>query len=117
MSVGREALVMALVLGLVAAPAYGQQTEEWAFSGIERIEISGVSGDLNVEVIKGSELKLSLRQDVRPREAFRAEVVQQGTSLHIREVWGGSGSSWGRVDWLLQVPASLDPLIVFRTSS
>ena len=117
MRVRCETLAAALTLWLLAAPAQGQQTEEWTFSGIERIEIDGVSGDLRVEATEGSELRLSLRQDVQPRGAFHADVRQQGTSLHIRERWDGSGSSSGGVDWSLEVPAALVPMIVFRTSS
>ena len=113
----RELSLATLTLALTAAPILGQQAEEWSFSNVERIELRGLSGDLIVRPGEGSGLKLILRQDVRPRGAFRGEVERDGTTLRIREHWGGGGSSSGPVDWILEVPPSLEPTIVVRTSS
>ena len=101
---------------LATAAAQGQQSSRWTLSGVERIEIEGVSGDLIVERALGPVLELALRYDVRPEGAFRGELDQQGSTVRVEEHWSG-GSSRGDVDWTLSVPASLEPVIVMRSAS
>ncbi len=116
-------ILLAIVLPISCAPerfdgslAAGRQSSRWTFSGVERIEIEGVSGDLIVDRAGGSALELILRYDVRPEGAFRGEVEQQGSTVRIEEHWGG-GSSRGNVDWTLSVPASLETVIVMKSAS
>ncbi len=105
---------IAIVMGTAGAQV--EQGSDWTFSGVDRIEFEGISGDLVVERAGGSELELALRSNVRPDGAFVGEVDQQGSTVRIDERWTGS-SSRGNVEWILSVPASLEPVIVMKSAS
>ncbi len=106
--------IITIVMGTAGAQI--EQGSEWTFSGVDRIEIEGLSGDLTVERASGSELELALRSNVRPDGAFVGEVDQQGSTVRVNERWSGS-SSRGNVEWVLSVPASLEPMIVMKSAS
>lgn len=101
---------------LVAAGPGTVQDNDWSFTGIDRIELEGVSGDLIVERGSGDALELSLRADVRPSGAFTPDVRQDGATLWIEEDWG-HGSSSGSVEWTLSIPESMTPTVVMDTAS
>ena len=112
MAIGVMATI-AIVMGTAGAQV--EQGSDWTFSGVDRIEFEGISGDLVVERAGGSELELALRSNVRPDGAFVGEVDQQGSTVRIDERWTGS-SSRGNVEWILSVPASLEPVIVMKSA-
>lgn len=105
-----------LAMGLVASPGLATQDDSWSFSGIDRIELDGVSGDLRVERSSGDGYRLSLESEVRPAGAFRPRVRQEGGTLWIEEDWS-RGSSSGRVTWTLSVPVSSTPSIRMDSAS
>ncbi|HZM16220.1 MAG TPA: DUF4097 family beta strand repeat-containing protein [Candidatus Krumholzibacteria bacterium] len=95
------------VLGLLlvargGGPAWASP-EEWSFTGVERIEIKGVSGDVVVRPATGKQVEVKLVAHVVPSDAFEPRVEQSGTSLRIDERWHG-GSSSGSVEWTVLVP-------------
>lgn len=78
--------------------------QEWTFSGVERIEIRGTSGDVAVRPGPGANVEVKLVARVEPADAFEPRVEQQASVLRIDERWHG-GSSSGSVQWTLLVPA------------
>ncbi len=106
----------ALMGAVVVSPVAAQSEHTWSFSGIDRINLDGTSGDLEIGLADGNEFELRLEQNVRPGGAFRGEVEQHGSTLNIHEEWG-HGSSRGSVRWILAVPASARLTIVMDTAS
>ncbi len=119
MKTGIKTTLVAAGLAVAGQPAAreGLWAQEWTFSGIERVDLRGVSGDLVVRRGSGDGIRLILEEDVEPRDAMRAEVEQRGAELRVDERWGGYGGASGHVRWTLEVPASGGPRIEFRTSS
>lgn len=116
MTVLRIGSLFTTSLVLIAAPALGQQEREWTYSGVDRVEVDGVSGDVVVRPSESSGVRVRLQADVRPRDAFKWEVEERGSSVSLRERWG-SGRSEGRVTWIIEVPRSTGPEIEMRSSS
>lgn len=116
MNILQRVSLVALTGALLVSPAAAQDEQSWTFSGVDRIDIDGTSGDLELRIADGNEFELRLQQDVRPTDAFRGEVEQNGSTLDIRENWG-RGSSRGTVRWILLVPASARPTIALDTAS
>ena len=82
---------LACVLALfVCGTALGAQ--EWDFSGVERIELEGVSGDVILLPAGGRGGSVELRADVSPRGSFEPSVEEDGDTLRIRENWSGRSS-------------------------
>lgn len=104
-----------LALALSASPGLASQTDDWTFSGIERVELDGVSGDLRIEATSGRELQLSLLTEFH-RGRFEPEVERRGSTLSIGEEWG-RGRSSGRVIWTLRVPAAMSMTVEVDTAS
>lgn len=109
-------LALLTVAVAVASPVAAQSEQNWSFDNIDRIELDGVSGNLEVVVASGSSITLRLDQQVEPRDTFRGEVEQNGSTLSITEHWG-HGSSRGEVRWVLAVPAALSPTIEMESAS
>ncbi|MFW6198888.1 MAG: DUF4097 family beta strand repeat-containing protein [Acidobacteriota bacterium] len=107
---GALALMAAL---FIVAPVQGQ---ERSFSGVEAIELDGVSGDVVVRAIDGDRVTVSVDHDIRPRGALETEIEQRGDRLLLREHWSGRNGS-GHVEWTIGVPASLAPRIDIDTAS
>lgn len=105
-----------LLVAAVGVPVAAQSGQAWSFEGVDRIEIDGTSGNLEVVAGSGSAVALRLEQHVSPADAFRSEVQQSGSTLRIAERWGG-GSSRGSVRWILTIPASLRPSVEMDTAS
>lgn len=114
MRASRVALAAALTI-LLASPGLAQD-DSWSFSGIDRIDLSGVSGDLVVQSTSGDRVELTLQADVRPADAFSPEVRQDGDTLRIEEDWHGRNTS-GRIDWTLSIPTSMAPAIAMKSAS
>ena len=72
---------------LVAGPLQATPSQQWDFSGVDRIEIEGVSGDIEVRAGTGSDVAVELQSEVTPSDAFSPEVEQSGATLHINETW------------------------------
>ncbi len=106
----------ALMGAVVVSPVAAQNEQSWSFSGIDRIDLDGTSGDLEIRVADGNEFELRLEKNVRPDGAFRGEVEQRGSTLNIHEEWG-RGNSRGSVRWILAVPAAARPTIAMDTAS
>lgn len=115
MRASRITAAAALTLLLAAAPG-PVQDDTWSFSGVDRIELSGISGDLVVEAASGDAVELGLEADVRPADAFAPEVRQDGGTVRIEESWRGRNSS-GHVRWTLSIPSTMPPTIVMRSAS
>jgi DUF4097 and DUF4098 domain-containing protein YvlB len=90
--------VVALVLGAGTGNA-----QDWSFSGVERIEIRGVSGDVEVRPAADAKITVKLVAQVSPEDAFEPRVEQNASTLRIDERWHGDSS--GSVRWTLLVPA------------
>lgn len=105
-----------LTAAMIAAPAAAQQDGNWSLSGVERLDIDGVSGDVILQPASGSELTIELRADVSPARAFRGEVEQDGGTVQLTENWSG-GSSSGSVDWVIGIPSGMQPRVAFETAS
>lgn len=85
---------MAIILAVLAASVTLVAAQEWDLGGIDRIVLDGVSGDV---VIRPGGNRVELRADVRPSDAFRANVERDGSTLRLQEDW--SGNSSGDVTW------------------
>ncbi|HJN44413.1 MAG: hypothetical protein CL477_09545 [Acidobacteria bacterium] len=116
MNMWKHIFLTALMGAVVASPVAAQSEQTWSFSGIDRIDLEGTSGDLEIRLADGNELELRLEQNVNPDGAFRGEVEQRGSTLRIREEWG-RGRNRGSVRWMLAVPASARPTIAMDTAS
>lgn len=77
--------------------------EEWSFSGVKRIEIDGVSGDVSVRPAPGKDVVVRLESRVEPADAFEPRVEQSGSTVRIDEKWRGHNSR-GHVGWTILVP-------------
>lgn len=82
--------------------------EEWEFSGVTRIKVKGISGDVILRPADGRTGVVELREDVHPRSSFHPTVEQEGETLYIREKWRGN-TSRGRVEWTILLPEQADP--------
>ena len=91
--------LMALLGLCVCGPALA---EKWDFSGVERIELEGVSGDVILLPGRGGGT-VELKADIT-RGHFEPSVEEDGDTLRIREEWSG-GSSSGEVEWTIYVPS------------
>jgi len=96
---GAAAGLFALGLGAGTGSA-----QEWSFSGVDRIEIRGASGDVVVRPAADDQIQVKLVSRVEPAEAFEPRVEQSASTLRIDERWHGGNSSGG-VQWTLLVPA------------
>jgi DUF4097 and DUF4098 domain-containing protein YvlB len=96
-----------LAAGLVFATAGGAD-ESWEFSGISRIDIEGVSGNVVIRPADGNKVEVVLDANVRPRGKFQPEVEKSGKTLYIEEDWG-HGSSSGNVTWTIYIPQKDEP--------
>jgi DUF4097 and DUF4098 domain-containing protein YvlB len=96
-----------LLLTLWTGSAIGQ-TKTWEFSGVDRIDVDGVSGDILVQPADGDALVVELDADVEPEDNFRPSVEQRGSRVSIDEKWHGRNSH-GHVEWTLYVPAQEAP--------
>ncbi len=110
----RIAFIALFVVALGATPTQAQQ--EWSFSGVDSIDLDGVSGDVVVRQGQGSEILIVLDESVRPADAFRGTAEQRGSTVFVEEDWGG-GNSRGSVEWTLVIPASMEPEIRIDTAS
>jgi DUF4097 and DUF4098 domain-containing protein YvlB len=105
--------------GLFALPllAATARAEEWSFSGVESIEIAGVSGDVAVRPATGETVVVRLDSRVEPPEALEPRVEQSGSTVRIDEKWRGHNSR-GHVRWTILVPPENQDLhIEMRTAS
>jgi len=102
-------LSAAVFVGVVLVfMATGIADERYEFSGVTRIKVDGVSGDITILPADSTTGVVELRADVRPPRSFRPEVEQDGKTLYIEERWGG-GSSSGRVEWTIYLPRDEKP--------
>ena len=101
------AVLMCLCVGCFFSCTFGD-VEDWEFSGVTRIKVKGISGDVIVRPADGNTGVVELREDVRPHNSFRPIVEQEGETLYIREKWRGNNSR-GRVEWTLLLPKQADP--------
>lgn len=99
--------VMVALLALWTGPVTGQ-TETWEFSGVERIDMDGVSGDVVVRPAEGNTLVVELDADVEPEDNFQPRVEERGGRVSIDEKWRGRNTS-GHVEWTLYLPAQDTP--------
>lgn len=95
-------VLVSLLVVSVSPVIYGE-TEEWEFSGVTRIKLKGVSGDVILRPADGQKGLVELREEVRPDRSFKPEVEHDGESLYIRERWRG-GDSRGYVEWTIYLP-------------
>ena len=117
---GMVVTVLALALLTVSGLADMAVAEDVtkAFDGIEKVELSSVSGDCIVKTHSSDEVIVELFYDVTPEGSFEYEIKKSGKTLVIKEKWGRKGkhrSMSGDVSWTLTVPA--DTEIEFSTAS
>lgn len=94
-----------------------QQVERFDFTGIERIQVDGVSGDVAILPADGAGVIVELTQNVTPSDAYRSVVEQRGTTLNIEEHWRGRNTR-GSVKWKIYLPkGQTPPRIVIDTAS
>lgn len=103
-----------LALALVVSTA---DAEEWTFSGVDRIEIDTVSGDVDVRPATGKSVVVRLVSRVDPSDAFEPRVDQKGSVVRIEEKWHGVRSH-GHVQWtILAPPKNRDLVLEMHTAS
>ena len=100
-------VLMCLCIGCCFTGAYGD-VEEWEFSGVLKIKVKGISGDVILRPAEGHTGVVELRGDVRPHRNFQPIVEQDGETLHIREKWRGNNSR-GHVEWTIFLPDQSNP--------
>ncbi len=110
--VWRAGLIALLVLCMSGVAL----AEEWDFSGVDRIELEGVSGNVKLLPAGGGGGSVELRANVSPRGNFKPSVEQDGDTLRIRESWTGR-SSRGDVEWTIYVPSGSGMRISIETAS
>jgi len=94
-----------------------QEVERFDFTGIERIELDGTSGDVAMLPAEGASVIVELTRDVTPSDAFRAVVEQRGSTLNIEEHWRGWNTR-GSVAWKIYLPrGQTPPRVVIDTAS
>lgn len=102
MRIKAGAAALATLLGALWAGA--ASAEEWEFSGVSKIVVDGVSGNVVVRPAEGSGGLVRLESSVTPEDALEATVERKGSTLRIEEKWQGRNSS-GRVEWTILLPA------------
>jgi len=109
--------LLACAAVLLASQAAAQEVERFDFSSVDRIEVDGVSGDIQIMPADGRAGYVELEQNVMPRENFTGEVDQSGSTLRITEHWRGR-TTRGHVIWRIYLPAGGDsPRITVDTAS
>ena len=78
----------------------------WDLSGVEEIDIDGVSGNVVIVPADGRTGTIELRSRVRPDDSFEPVVKRRGSELRIDEKWYGSSS--GGVRWTIHLPKGED---------
>ena len=99
--------LICLIAGAVFS-ATGSGDDEWEFSGVKKIKLSGVSGDVTIRPATGSTGRVELHSRVRPQDSFTPKVKQSGETLLIKEKF--SGSSSGEVEWTIYLPKTKEPM-------
>ncbi len=113
----RTTLLACAALLILASTAGAQEVERFDFSGVNRIEVDGTSGDIAIFKAEGRQGYVELEQNVMPRENFRGEVDQSGNTLRVAEHWRGR-TTHGHVAWRIYLPAGGDGLrITIDTAS
>ena len=81
-AIAAVAVVVSCTVGESSVPQ-----QEWSFSGVDTIDLDGVSGDVVVRQGRGSEIRIMLDENVRPADAFRGTAEQRGSTIFVEEDW------------------------------
>ena len=103
--------VLVSLLVVSFSPVITGETDEWEFSGVNRIRIKGISGDVILRPADGPTGLVELQENVRPYNSFRAVVEKDGETLFIREKWQGN-TDRGGVEWNIFLPEQSDMINV-----
>lgn len=98
--------VICCVLVAAAVAAAGGDKGSWDMSGVVKIKLKGVSGDIVILPADGKKGMVELRSDVRPSDNFHVAVDRDGKTLNIKEKWDGNSS--GSVRWTIYLPEKGD---------
>ena len=107
----RNFIVCIALICMIAGTAFsatGPAEEEWELSGISKIKIKGVSGDVIILPAEDREGRVELRSRIRPKDSFTPQVKRSGGTLHIKEKFHGSSN--GSVEWTLYLPEAKKPI-------
>lgn len=93
--------IICLLAGAVLSAA-STADEDWDLSGVTKIKLNGVSGDVIIRPAEGRTGRLELRASVRPEDSFTPKVKKSNGTLTIKEKFHGSSS--GGVEWTFYLP-------------
>jgi DUF4097 and DUF4098 domain-containing protein YvlB len=115
----RRFLIFAALICLTAGAVFsatGSADEEWELSGVTKIKLNGVSGDVIIRPAGDRTGRVELRSRVRPEDSFTHKVKQSGGTLHLKEKFRGNSS--GEVEWTIYLPKTKEPMrILINTAS
>jgi hypothetical protein len=95
-------LIIIFLLGFLVTSVQAEKKEiVKTFKNKTRVDISTVSGDCLVKIVKGNQIKVQLLYDY-PEDCFEPVFVESGSTLELEEDFSGSCS--GRSIWKLFVP-------------
>jgi len=110
------ATVAVCLIAVTVIAAAGEQSDEWDLSGITKIKLDGVSGDIIIRPAEGRTGRLELRAHVRPEDSFSPVVNQSNGTLKIKEKFRGNSN--GDLEWTIYLPERGDPMrISIHTAS
>ncbi|MEE8578186.1 MAG: DUF4097 family beta strand repeat-containing protein [candidate division Zixibacteria bacterium] len=107
-------VVMLLAVAMMAPASFarrGEKTE--TFDGCERIDISTVSGDVEIRQADGDQIEVTVEWSYSPRGSYQPEMEKYKSVLRIDENMRGSNS--GHSTWTILVPSGIE--IDFESAS
>jgi len=107
-------IIICLVSFLGVGSIFAQEEKiHKTFTGIREVQIKTTSGDCEIKQGTTAETIVDVVYSVQPGDSFEPDIQERAGVLKLRERWYGSSS--GRVNWTLTVPAETD--IDFSTAS
>ncbi|MFH1756152.1 MAG: DUF4097 family beta strand repeat-containing protein [Candidatus Latescibacterota bacterium] len=109
----RRFVIMAALICLISGAVFsatGTYDEKWDLSGVSKIKLSGVSGDVIIWPADGTSGGVELRANVRPSDSFAPKVKQSSETLLLTEKFHGSSS--GEVEWTIYLPKQREPFTI-----
>jgi len=99
-------MCMLIIFLVFSVCAQGPKEIHKTFQAKKLVHIEITSGDCTIKPGDQNEIKVDVYYDVRPEDAFEADILERNDEIKIKERWHGNAS--GKVTWTVTVPGETD---------